>query len=109
MVPALWFYDLQMGLSDSDYNLIQPLASIDAPDGRLGSVELYDLRRDPLETVNLASDPDYAGVLRDMQDKLRDQRAQQRDPSLETPIEGADHEAMLADYQRKYLAARNVS
>lgn len=44
--------------------------------------ELYDLERDPDEVVNLADDPDHAGTLRDLQEKLRAFQEQTGDPWL---------------------------
>ena len=42
--------------------------------------ELYDLEADPDEVNNLAGDPDHAGVLKELQGKLRDFQARTKDP-----------------------------
>lgn len=42
--------------------------------------ELYDLKSDPWESKNLADDPDYAGVLAELQAKLRTWQKRTRDP-----------------------------
>ncbi len=44
--------------------------------------ELYDLRADPEETVNLAAQPAYASMLADMRQRLTAWRAETRDPWL---------------------------
>lgn len=44
--------------------------------------ELYDLESDPHETVNLAARPEYAEVLRELQEKLRRFQERTRDPWL---------------------------
>jgi hypothetical protein len=46
-------------------------------------VELYDLKADPLETVNLANDAGYAQVRRDMLGRLYRWMAQINDPLLQ--------------------------
>ena len=38
------------------------------------SFELYDMKNDPQEKVNLANDPQYANVLKGLKKKLRDLR-----------------------------------
>lgn len=42
--------------------------------------ELYDLEKDPYESKNLASDPEYQAVLYEMQKKLKDFQQQTDDP-----------------------------
>jgi N-sulfoglucosamine sulfohydrolase len=42
--------------------------------------ELYDLERDPLETKNLADDPQYARVLEEHKRKIREFQARTSDP-----------------------------
>ncbi len=44
--------------------------------------ELYDLARDPDERVNVAADPAYAGVLRDLRARLQSMREETHDPWL---------------------------
>ncbi|MEM1011730.1 MAG: sulfatase-like hydrolase/transferase [Planctomycetota bacterium] len=49
---------------EMDWPLDKPLAQVDP--------QLFDLRSDPAETVNLALDPDYAAVAEAMRNKLED-------------------------------------
>jgi len=44
--------------------------------------ELYDIERDPAESLNLAADGQYAEVLRELRDKLRQMRTTTDDPWL---------------------------
>ena len=44
--------------------------------------ELYDLSADPQEAVNLANRPEYAGVLHELQENLRDWQKRTNDPWL---------------------------
>jgi hypothetical protein len=37
---------------------------------KLKAVELYDYNKDPHETRNVATDPEYAGVLKNMEAKM---------------------------------------
>ena len=39
--------------------------------GRITEHMLYDHENDPLETVNLVSDPEYKSVMRDLQKRLK--------------------------------------
>ena len=56
--------------------------------------ELYDVKNDPYEMVNLADNPKYAKVLKDMKKKLRELRKQVGDtdeayPELKKVIDEA--------------------
>lgn len=42
--------------------------------------ELYDLQKDPGETVNVAADPQYAGVLEDLRERLKAWQQATKDP-----------------------------
>ncbi|WP_430809540.1 MULTISPECIES: sulfatase-like hydrolase/transferase [unclassified Carboxylicivirga] len=42
---------------------------IDWDDSRIKAMELYDYETDPLETINLANDPDYASVVEELKTK----------------------------------------
>mgnify|MGYP002596979441 CR=1 FL=1 len=58
------------------------------------SFELYDVKNDPYEMVNLADNPKYAKVLKDMKKKLRELRKQVGDtdeayPELKKVIDKA--------------------
>jgi N-sulfoglucosamine sulfohydrolase len=44
--------------------------------------ELYDLQRDPHELTNVAADPKYADVLKDLRERLKTWQTQTRDPWL---------------------------
>ena len=49
---------------------------------RRPSLELYDLERDPDETVNLATDPAHAALLKDLVARLQAFQTATRDPWL---------------------------
>jgi N-sulfoglucosamine sulfohydrolase len=42
--------------------------------------ELFDLERDPKELKNMAGDPKYADVLKDLRKRLRDWQEKTKDP-----------------------------
>jgi N-sulfoglucosamine sulfohydrolase len=44
--------------------------------------ELYDLEKDPNELKNVADDPAYAAVLKDLRARLKDWQEKTRDPWL---------------------------
>jgi N-sulfoglucosamine sulfohydrolase len=44
--------------------------------------ELYDLEKDPNELKNVASDPKYADVLKDLRSRLKDWQEKTKDPWL---------------------------
>jgi N-sulfoglucosamine sulfohydrolase len=44
--------------------------------------ELYDIKKDPVESINLAQDPAYSGVLKELRAKLRSMRVATDDPWL---------------------------
>ena len=39
--------------------------------GELAAVELYDLQKDPMENKNVASDPQYATMVKEMSRQLK--------------------------------------
>lgn len=53
----------------------------------LAGEELYDLQKDPLETVNLTADPAYAPILETMRKRLRQWMEETEDPLLHGPVE----------------------
>lgn len=71
--------------------------------------ELYDLRSDPTEVTNLADDPAYAGIRRDLEDKLARYQRHYRDepytgPGTPHPVWGP-HDAELLTRVENYVAA----
>ena len=53
-----------------------------ATDQHLPEWELYNLGKDPFETVNLAENPEYAVPLKKLQDTLQDWQKETADPLL---------------------------
>jgi arylsulfatase A-like enzyme len=58
---------------------------------RRPALELYDLAADPSELHNLAGDPRYAGVQRDLSARLDAWMAEQGDRGIETEREALEH------------------
>ncbi len=50
--------------------------------GKRPQYELYDLKRDPHETTNLAGNPEFAGLLTDLETRLLDELSRTGDPRL---------------------------
>ncbi len=66
------FLDRQRAVRTADWKLIRtPLAR---------EVQLFDIKRDPWETRNLAGDPRYAHTLTTLDGKLRELMAEMKDP-----------------------------
>jgi len=63
-------------------------------------VRLYDLLFDPGEMKNLAANPRYASVLRDLRARLQKWMEESADPILKGPIPGPDG-TFVRDRDRK--------
>ena len=63
--------------ADARASFDDPVRTIVAPDGwkfncsPLGEHELYNLEEDPIEVRNLASDPQYRSLIRDLTARIR--------------------------------------
>ncbi len=69
-------------------------------DWRRRSVEeLYDLEADPLETRNLAADPEHAETLAELRGQLRDWMCATDDPLLNGPVASPFYAAQLAAFR----------
>jgi len=74
-------------------------------------VELYDLRRDPIEYHNLAGDPEYAAVAKRLGDALQAWREATHDPLLDPEYFEAmvaHHDAFDREYRAKVAAAKKA-
>ena len=69
-------------------------------DGTRPVVQLFDLERDPIEYENLASEPDYAEVVRELSDRLWRWMEEVDDPILQGPIRSPYYEESIRDYAR---------
>lgn len=58
--------------------------------------ELYDLRSDPLERMNLAGNPALAGLQDDLAQRLRDWMTSTDDPLLEGPVSSPMHDLAMS-------------
>ena len=64
-----------------------------------GAEELYDLSSDPYETVNLASDPDYAGKLEEMRRLMKDNILSKGDLVLVPEAIWVDHAGDMKSFK----------
>ncbi len=62
-------------------------------------VELFDLERDPLEFDNVAQQPEYAEVYRDLSDRLWDWLEAVDDPLLRGPVPTPYYHEAIAEYR----------
>lgn len=67
--------------------------------------QLYDLDEDPEEQNNLAYDPEYQGILKQMQERLKNYTESFRNPF---PVENPDPFYTSAEYQLLNEAARDI-
>jgi N-sulfoglucosamine sulfohydrolase len=70
---------------DIRHSPIYPLM-LDLITGQRPSIELYDLKADPLEINNLAGMPEQAGIEQDLKDRLLNWMEKTRDPLLDGPV-----------------------
>lgn len=68
--------------------------------GRRPYEELYDLDSDPYETTNLADDPAYEHVCKQLQGRLVQWMENTNDPLLDGPVPPADYEEFLPTHTR---------
>lgn len=68
--------------------------------GRRPYEELYDLDSDPYETTNLADDPAYEHVCKQLQGRLIQWMENTNDPLLDGPVPPADYEEFLPTHTR---------
>lgn len=68
--------------------------------GRRPYEELYDLDSDPYETTNLADDPAYEHVCKQLQGRLVRWMETTNDPLLDGPVPPADYEEFLPTHTR---------
>ena len=66
------FLDRQRAVRTEQWKLIRTLEA--------GEVQLFDVKRDPWETRNLAAEPKHAGTIAMLDDKLRELMREMKDP-----------------------------
>lgn len=71
-------------LPDAIDNAGEPVRSAYLRMRKSPEYELYDLKSDPYEFRNLADDPRYSSILKELQGRLDDWRHQTRDPLLDS-------------------------
>ena len=78
-----------------------PVNMTDSPAGRekCPVVQLYDLEKDPHEFSDVADDPAYADVRKDLSDRLWTWMGSVDDPSLKGPLPTPYYHEAIAEYQ----------
>ncbi|MDP6444957.1 MAG: sulfatase [Pirellulaceae bacterium] len=71
--------------------------------------ELYDVRKDPTEVVNLYDDPDYAAVVAELKQRLKKLRAHVRDDGKDFPAAERVIQEFWDDDERDRAEARRIS
>jgi len=69
-------------------------------DGKRPVVQLFDLESDPHERNDIASDPQYADVLKELSDQLWSWMEDVEDPLLEGPLVTPYYREAMEDYRR---------
>jgi len=72
----LGYREYQRAVVEKRYKLIEYIQIAKGKQERIGTrkTQLFDLQEDPWETTNLAQDPSYAAILKQLQEKLLDLR-----------------------------------
>jgi N-sulfoglucosamine sulfohydrolase len=68
---------------------------------KLPVVELYDLKKDPNEFNNVATDPDYQEIYKDLSNRLWQWMEDVHDPSLKSPIPTPYYYEAVAEYHSR--------
>ncbi len=101
-----WVDGLNFSARTERHKLIHNLVPLDSTGRKSPAYELYDLQLDPLELTDVHAEPAYAGILADMQARLHDWLAEQKDPTSFGTLPVQDHVQMIADYRRRYEISR---
>lgn len=101
-IHACWVDGLNFMVRTERYKLIRNLfPDTDSTGHRQPPHELYDLAIDPLERVDVAGEPAYAAVLREMGARLDRWLESVDDPALAGAIEATDLTEAVAVYRRR--------
>ncbi len=103
-----WVDGLNFSVRTEEFKLIRNLVPVDSTGRECPEYELYDLRNDPLELTNVAREPVYDDVLKDMKNHLDGWLEEMDDPVVHGEIEGDNHEEMLSNYRSRYEALHDV-
>jgi len=82
-------YDPVRGIRTEEYKLLRNFWFHNYPNAERNEnteVELYDLKEDPMETTNVATDPAYKDVREELYERLGDRLERDNDPILDGPI-----------------------
>jgi len=101
-----WVDGLNFSARTERFKLIRNVVPVDSTGRACEPYELYDLQIDPLELIDVASEPAYAEALDEMKARLDQHLVGQNDPVACHEINGENLKAMVADYRRKYEASR---
>ena len=80
-----------------------PVNMTESPAGRekCPVVQLFDLEKDPLEFNNIAEDPEFADIRKDLSDRLWEWMESVNDPSLNGPLPSPYYEEAIAEYHTR--------
>ena len=99
-----WVDGLNFSARTDRYKLIRNLVPVDSTGRECPEYELYDLAIDPLEITDVAREPAYEEAFEQMKEHLDGWLTEMDDPVVHGPIEGEEHEEMIANYRSRYEA-----
>ncbi len=104
-----WVDGLNFAVRTDRYKLIRNLVLVDSTGRVCPEYELYDLELDPLELTDVAEEPVYAEVLRDLRCRMDSWLKEMDDPVVDGPVAGDTHQEMIDEYRRRYEKKHGVA